>query len=606
MRLLLGASIVVSAALAVVDCREPPTHQDSAPPSYILVTPTEAALTAIGQTLQLAAEAHDSTGDGRDVLRRGEAFTWTTDDSAIARVSASGLVTAVAWGEAVVKASAHGVWGGAIVSVQDRAAVSYVVVTPISPTLTALGQTLQLAAVAHDSTADGRDTVLTGVVLTWTSSDTTVVRVSTVGLLTAVSWGTAVVRAAVRGVWGGTTVAVEEALNYAVVSAGGEHSCGLTTLGTAYCWGSWVFGDSAVRHGSSRPEAVPGGLRFTTVSAGWDHTCGLTAAGAAYCWGDNSLGELGDGTRTNTPATVPVAVSGGLTFAALSAGSRITCGVTTGGSAYCWGQLTSLGIHYERYLNMYPMPPPGCDLYISGSLPMEYGTAYCPRPMAVEGGLVLKTVSAGSGACGLTADGLAFCWGFSSTLAAAVSGDLTFAVVSAGYAHACGVTTAGAAYCWGWNAHGELGDLSTTNSLAPVSVAGEHRFLTISAGADHTCAVADDGAAYCWGTTAYGQLGNALATDASCGVLTSGSYCAGPMLVSGGLSFAAVSAGGMGFNTQDHTCGLTTDGAAYCWGFNYSGQLGNGLSQWSGCYLTQPAGAACSTTPTPVLPPLRR
>src|SRR5437879_28477 len=72
-------------------------------------------------------------------------------------------------------------------------------------------------------------------------------------------------------------------------------------------------------------------LGFAALSAGGYHTCGLTTRGAAYCWGRGSNGELGTG--TTTASTVPVPVSGGLSFAALSAGCFCTCGDTTGGGA---------------------------------------------------------------------------------------------------------------------------------------------------------------------------------------------------------------------------------------------------------------------------------
>ena len=81
--------------------------------------------------------------------------------------------------------------------------------------------------------------------------------------------------------------------------------------------------------------SVAGGLGFAAVSVGGTHTCGVTTGGAAYCWGDNGYGQLGDGTTTQRPS--PVRVAGALTFRAVSAGSSHTCGLTTTRLAYCWG-----------------------------------------------------------------------------------------------------------------------------------------------------------------------------------------------------------------------------------------------------------------------------
>jgi len=45
----------------------------------------------------------------------------------------------------------------------------------------------------------------------------------------------------------------------------------------------------------------------TSLVAGSSHTCGLTTGGAAYCWGRNDFGQLGDGTTTETWTPVRVA-----------------------------------------------------------------------------------------------------------------------------------------------------------------------------------------------------------------------------------------------------------------------------------------------------------
>ena len=86
-------------------------------------------------------------------------------------------------------------------------------------------------------------------------------------------------------------------------------------------------------------------------------------------------------------------------------------------------------------------------------------------------------------------------------------------------------------------------------------------FESLSAGLPHTCGVTTDGAAYCWGGNDSGELGNGSADML---------HHTTPEAVSGGLTFASVSTGAF------HNCGLTIGGEAYCWGNNFSGQLGDG------------------------------
>jgi alpha-tubulin suppressor-like RCC1 family protein len=119
----------------------------------------------------------------------------------------------------------------------------------------------------------------------------------------------------------------------------------------------------------------------------------------------------------------------------------------------------------------------------------------------------------------------------------------------------------GTAYCWGANESGQLGNGATTASPTPVPVSGLS-VAAISAGGGYTCGLTASGTAYCWGNNSRGDLGNGTTTGS-----------ATPVPVSGGLSFAGISAGG-GYG--GHTCGLTTGGVAYCWGWNSNGQLGDG------------------------------
>ena len=94
---------------------------------------------------------------------------------------------------------------------------------------------------------------------------------------------------------------------FSALSAGGEHTCGVTTTGTALCWGSGYGGElGGAGGGQTTPAPVSGGLRFASLSAGWGHTCGVTVTGALYCWGSNASGQVGDGSTADRSEPVPV------------------------------------------------------------------------------------------------------------------------------------------------------------------------------------------------------------------------------------------------------------------------------------------------------------
>jgi Regulator of Chromosome Condensation (RCC1) repeat protein/Big-like domain-containing protein len=127
---------------------------------------------------------------------------------------------------------------------------------------------------------------------------------------------------------------------FAAVSAGGFHTCAMSTAGASYCWGENIYGQlgtGSLNGNQLAPVAVQGPV-LQSIVAGYLHTCGLTSAGAAYCWGLDSAGSIGNGQNSGS-VLAPAAVSGGLTFASLapSQGGYHTCGLTTSSIAYCWG-----------------------------------------------------------------------------------------------------------------------------------------------------------------------------------------------------------------------------------------------------------------------------
>jgi alpha-tubulin suppressor-like RCC1 family protein len=341
---------------------------------------------------------------------------------------------------------------------------------------------------------------------------------------------------------------IRNSLAFVTVSAGYFHTCGLVAGGAAYCWGDNSSGQlgAPAFSSSTAPAPVTGALTFGSVGTGRTHTCGVTTGGAAYCWGSNDRDQLGSAGGPSQSG-LPVVVSGGLTFASATAGYAHSCGVTTSGAGYCWGDNSAgaLGNGGEIDSNV---------------------------PTSVSGGRTFATVSPGRYfTCGLTTGGAGYCWGEgvsgqigdgplgNRNVPAAVSGQLSFSTLIAGGFHTCGLTNSGLAYCWGLNQYGELGNGTSINTTIPGPVSGGLTFTMLTVGNRHNCGLTAAGVAYCWGDNSNGALGNGNTT----GGLT-------PVAVAGGLTFTSISAG------RFHTCGLATGSVLYCWGYNTSGQLGDG------------------------------
>jgi alpha-tubulin suppressor-like RCC1 family protein len=230
---------------------------------------------------------------------------------------------------------------------------------------------------------------------------------------------------------------------------------------------------------------------------------------------------------------------------------------------------------------------------IEGFPPVFFTASATPRGAP----LVFRYIDVGSyHACGITVDEQEYCWGFNedgqagtgtiSTVAAVtrVSSNLTARMSSGGRYHTCEVTLSGDLWCAGSNSTGQV----TGQASSPVTAFTNMNwgisttFRVVQAGLLHSCALSLSSQVWCWGANGEGQLG----TNA---VITPGAI-EGPSLVGDG--FAAVTTTGL------HTCAITTDGAAECWGWGASGQLGNAGDSSSGLPVAVAGGNVFRTNPT--------
>lgn len=135
--------------------------------------------------------------------------------------------------------------------------------------------------------------------------------------------------------------------------------------------------------------------------------------------------------------------------------------------------------------------------------------------------------------------------------------------VASGGLHSCGIEEGGQLVCWGGNERGQSGRSSTARAPLPTTIELAGAARSVSVGGFHSCVLDEGGAAHCWGENREGQLGGGSA----------GAGAGGAMVRVQGPRFVTLSTG------LSHSCGITSDRVAYCWGANADGQLGDASAE---------------------------
>ena len=202
----------------------------------------------------------------------------------------------------------------------------------------------------------------------------------------------------------------------------------------------------------------------------------------------------------------------------------------------------------------------------------------------------------GTETCAVTARGAAFCWGLrygASDTVHPVPAPPDVRTIEIGTFRACAVDLIGRALCT-FDMFGRPvpRDCPVGVCLYPVRHATGAPYARVSMGERHACALDMRGAAYCWGAGDYGQLGDGMPAPSAGTARREG---LAPAPVMGGLTLSAISAGEM------HTCALTDERRAYCWGQGQAGEIGNDSIMSSCVRADRPERNPCQVnTPIPV------
>lgn len=355
---------------AVVSCGKggdvmgPPNDPPDDPPGGAAVESVELAPGSVnvglGQSAQLTATPRAAGGSAL----ADRTTAWATSDAAIATVSGTGLVTAVALGDVTITATSEGKTGSAAVTVSN-VPVAALSVTP-NPSSVGVGRTAQLTAVPK--AADGDE--LIGRPVTWSTSDPAVATVSNTGLVTGVALGTATITGTSEGKSdfsvltvsaipvatvevAPATVAVREGAS-AQLTATAKDENGATLAGRPATW-STSNPDIARVNAAGRVTGVAAGTATITASIeGKQGTATVTvmpATGQVRVWQGGAAGRPSDwSTEGNwNPAGKPITldtvrVPAGANSAVLSQDVQVARLIVAGGRVRTAGKRLKLRV----------------------------------------------------------------------------------------------------------------------------------------------------------------------------------------------------------------------------------------------------------------------
>jgi hypothetical protein len=555
------AALTLLATLLITGCGD---SDPSGPPEGELVQAVQILAhpdTLIARSmLQLQITATDALGD----TVPGVVPVWESSDTGIARVDPDGWLRGRNPG--VVKVWARAGDGVDSTTVQVLPAV-YSISLAASDSFVGPGGAIQYTATLRDSLGN----VLIGRRVDWRSTDTRIARIDSTGAARLLVLDSTIVVAesgpAMAMAW------ARGAASFRWVQAVGTGLCaGLTTGGTACTWEGADVGSGSPcdlsydAGGTMKCRALhalaPAFDSVYPMTWAREHTCSLRG-GAATCWGYSTGADLPF--VGNSVKVGPHQLPGLPALDEFATGYQHACG-RAGTMVWCWGAGNDGNVGR-----------PGCT---------NWSTPCGPGPVA---GVPALGIAVGERtSCAITTDRSVACWGYlgldtitsqwitstTPVVIDSVTNASQLAFTIEGYT-TCALTLTGEVWCWGRNGNRELGHGGPPQANTPERVAGLPALVSVVGGTSSFCGLDGSSKVWCWGFAGYTGWNTPISNTVPCG---SGGLCRiAPAQLNPSLSFTSLSAGTV------HTCGMATDGIAYCWGRGwYTGVLGDAAARVPG------------------------
>jgi alpha-tubulin suppressor-like RCC1 family protein len=343
-------------------------------------------------------------------------------------------------------------------------------------------------------------------------------------------------------------------------SSGGSGTSGPTKAAnsTVYRWGVVGNKGAITQLQLDTPTAVAG-IKGNIVQIATSNSDGyaLTSTGAVYGWGVNSDGELGDGQLTPYETrAVQVDFPAGVRITSLGNPMPFDAGLAIDSTGHVWGW----GLNGDADLCLSGLIVSRPQQLLFSDVTLTTGAR--THALFDSHGIVY---ACGSGEAGELGNGSTAPTSKPTPVVGLPSGERVTALTSS-WDGSGAMLANGDYYNWGYNAAGQLGNGSTTNSAVPIKVATPKPVVQVFQGGSgpkngQTIAILRGGGVWTWGNNDRGQLGIGSTTD---------SHVPVPVHVPKDVTFVKVSSGGYA------TYAIDKAGRLWAWGDNRSGQLGIG------------------------------